>query len=82
MLYSILKFVTNTAGEYSAIVVSTHDNISGAKVKYHQLLASLHNAPDVLFASVKLVNEYGNDVTGYFEMVDHRSTKTEETETE
>lgn len=78
MKYNVLSFVTNTSNQYSASVVTTYDNIDGAKVKYHQLLASLHNADDVLFASVKLVNEYGNEVGGYFEMVDHRPT--EETE--
>lgn len=69
MKYNVLSFITNTQNQYSASVVATYDNIDGAKVKYHQLLASLHNASDVLFASVKLVNEYGNDVSGYFELV-------------
>ena len=72
MKFNVLKFVRNTQGAYSAEVVATYDNVDGAKVKYHQLLASLHNADDVLSASVKLVNEYGNEVSGYFEMVDHR----------
>ena len=75
MKYSILSFITNTSNQYSASVVATYDNIDGAKVKYHQLLASLHNADDVLFASVKLVNEYGNKVGEYFEVVDHRPTE-------
>ena len=75
MKYNVLQFVKNTAEQYSASVVATYDNIDGAKVKYHQLLASLHNANDVLFASVKLVNEYGNEVAGYFEVVDHRPTE-------
>lgn len=74
MKYNVLSFITNTQNQYSASVVATYDNIDGARVKYHQLLASLHNASDVLFASVKLVNEYGNEVAGYFEMVDHRPT--------
>lgn len=80
MKYNVLSFITNTSNQYSASVVAAYDNIDGAKVKYHQLLASLHNANDVLFASVKLVNEYGNDVAGYFEIVDHRPTETAQNE--
>lgn len=80
MKYNVLSFITNTQNEYSASVDATYDNnIDSAKVKYHQRLAALHNTDDVLFASVKLVNEYGNEVAGYFEMVDHRPTKTAET---
>ena len=80
MKYNVLSFITNTSNQYIASVVSTYDNVDGAKVKYHQLLASLHNSSDVLFASVELVNEYGNEVAGYFEMVDHRPTEKTETE--
>lgn len=80
MKYNVLSFITNTSNQYSSSVVATYDNIDSAKVKYHQLLASLHNADDVLFASVKLVNEYGNEVVGYFEMVDHKPTTEETTE--
>lgn len=79
MKYNVLSFVTNTSNQYSASVVATYDNIDGAKVKYHQLLASLHNASDVKTASVLIVNQYGREVGGYFEMVNH---ETEETETE
>ena len=76
MKYNVLSFITNTSNQYSASVDATYDNnIDSAKVKYHQRLAALHNADDVLLASVKLVNEYGNDVPGCFEMVDHRSTE-------
>lgn len=80
MKYNVLSFITNKSNQYSAAVVATYDNIDGAKVKYHQLLASLHNSNDVLFASAKLVNEYGNEVAGYFEMVDHRPAEQTETE--
>ena len=82
MKYNVLSFITSTSNQYSASVDATYDNINSAKIKYHQRLAALYNASDVLFASVKLVNEYGNEVSGYFEMVDHRPTETEESETE
>lgn len=78
MKYNILKFVTNTSDQYSASVGATFDNIDKAKVNYHSTLANLHNADDVKIACVKLVTEYGYDVHGYTEIVDH--TKEEVTE--
>lgn len=81
MKYNVISFIVNKSNQYVAKVEATYDNIGGAKVKYHQLLASLHNASDVLFASVKLVNEYGNEVSGYFEMVDHTPIEPEASET-
>lgn len=83
MKYNVLSFITNTSNQYSASIDATYDNnLEGAKIKYHQRLAALHNASDVLFATVKLVNEYGNKVGEYFEIVDHRPTEAKETETE
>ena len=77
--YNILKFITNTAGQYSATVSATFDDLTKAIVNYHQSLASLHNASDVLFATVKIEDEYGYALAGYSENVDHSH---EETETE
>lgn len=71
MKYNILKFITNTADQYSASVGATFEDLDKAKVNYHQTLASLHNASDVKLACVKLVTEYGYDVQGYMEIVDH-----------
>lgn len=78
MKYNILKYITNTKDQYSASVGATFDNLNSAKVNYHNTLASLHNADDVKLACVKIVTEYGFDVEGYSEIVDHT---TEETET-
>lgn len=80
MKYNVLSFTTNTSNQYSASVVATYDNIDGAKVKYHQLLASLHNASDVKIASVVIVNQYGREVAGYFEMVNHKAEEATESE--
>mgnify|MGYP007022365312 CR=1 FL=1 len=78
MKYNILKYVTNIKEQYSASVSATFDNLDSAKVNYHSTLANLHNASDVKLACVKIVTEYGFDVEGYSEIVDHT---TEETET-
>lgn len=72
MTYNVLKFVTNTSGQYQAVVDSTYnDNLKGAKVKYHSLMATLENAADVLVASVRIVDEYGNQLSGYDEIIDN-----------
>lgn len=72
MKYNVEQYVSNTQNEYSASVVATYDdNLEGAAVKYHQLLTILHNADDVLVAVVKIVDEFGNPMDGFREVVDH-----------
>ena len=78
MKYNILKFITNTAGQYSASVSATFDDQEKAYVNYHTTLANLHNSNDVLYAVVKIENEYGHELMGYYETVDHKPEETEE----
>lgn len=79
MKYNIIKLVRNTADQYDARVSATFDNLDSAKVNYHQTLASLHNADDVKVATVKIEDEFGHELTGYTEQIEHVA---EETETE
>lgn len=72
MNYNVETFVTNKAGQYVASVAATYDNFDSAKVRYHQILAAYHNADDVEIAAVKVVDEYGNPMDGFREIVDHR----------
>jgi hypothetical protein len=78
MKYNIEKFITNTQGQYSASVSATFDDFDKAKVNYHQSLAALHNADDVLVGVVKIVDEFGNDIPGYREVIDNTPEPTEE----
>lgn len=71
MKYNVEKFITNTKGQYSASVAATFDDFDSAKVYYHQSLATLHNANDVLIAVVKIVDEFGNPMDDFREVVDH-----------
>lgn len=71
MKYNVEKYVTNTQGQYSATVDSTFEDVDKAKVKYHQTLAAYYNAADVLVGVVKIVDEYGNPLDGFREVVDH-----------
>lgn len=82
MKYNIIKLVRNTADEYSASVSATFDNLESAKVNYHQSLAALHNASDVKAATVKIEDEFGHELAGYTEQVEHVTEVSEETETE
>ena len=74
MKYYIVKLLTNTAGQDApSISVFTDDENKSARdkalVSYHQTLAMYHNADDVLYAVVQLVNELGN--CEIMEKVDH-----------
>lgn len=71
-MYNVIDFITNTSGQYAANIVSTYNNLSDAKVQYHNLCAALENADDVRYATVEIVNEYGNRVADFYEIIDHR----------
>lgn len=76
MKYFIIKLLTNTKGEDGSKIEAVHENdnpkiaLERALVGYHQLCATLHNAADVLYAVVKIENEYGN--SEIMEIIDHR----------
>lgn len=75
MKYYIVKILTNTAGQDASSVTPFVDDENKtarekAIVSYHQTLAMYHNADDVLYAIVQLVNELGN--CEIMEKVDHR----------
>lgn len=69
MKFYLVKLLTNTAGQ-DAPSVNVYDTRDKALVAYHQTLATFHNAEDVLYAVVKIENEYGN--TELMEIVDHK----------
>jgi hypothetical protein len=69
MKYYIVNLLTNTQGQDGSTVTS-YESKDAAIVAYHQTLAAFHNAEDVLYAVVQMVNEYGN--CEIMEIVDHR----------
>lgn len=71
MKYNVCQYVTNMSDQYQAVVTATYTELEKALVKYHQLLAALHNAPDVKTATVLVVNEFGREVPSCYEMVEH-----------
>lgn len=70
MKYNVLQFSESASGYY-ADVVATYDSLDSAKVKYHQLLANLINDADTITATVKIEDEYGHEVIGFMEVVEH-----------
>lgn len=78
MKYNIIKLVRNTADQYVASVSATFDNLESAKVNYHSELMNLHNTTDVKTATVKIEDEFGHELAGYTEQVEHVTEETTE----
>ena len=74
MKYNVIKLIRNTQEQYVA-QVETFDSLSNAQVNYHNTLASFHNADDVKIATVKIEDEFGHELTGFSETVNHTEVK-------
>jgi len=68
MKYYLVKLLTNAAGQDGSSV-EVFDTLEKAQVSYHQTLTAFHNAADVLYAVVEILNEYGDSQIK--EIVDH-----------
>lgn len=77
MKYYVVKLLTNTEGQ-DASSVTFYASKDEAIVAYHNTLSAFHNAADVLYAIVQIVNEYGN--CEIMEIVDHKPTPEPEPE--
>jgi len=71
MKFYLVKLLTNTQGQ-DATTIATFETLESAQVSYHNTLAAFHNASDVLYAVVEILDEYGRIVGGCSEIVDHR----------
>ncbi len=69
MKYYLVKLLTNTAGQDGSSI-AVYDSLEKAQVAYHNILAAYHNAEDVLYAVVEILNEIGD--CQIKEIVDHR----------
>ena len=74
MKFYLVKLLTNTAGQ-DAPSVDVFGTLEAAQVDYHNILAAYHNAEDVLYAVVEILNEYGDSQIK--EIVDHRPPEPE-----
>ena len=71
MKYYLIKLLTNTQGQDGSSL-AVFNSLESAQVSYHQILATYHNASDVLYAVVEILDEYGRIIGGCSEIVDHR----------
>lgn len=78
MKFYLVKLLTNTAGQDGSSV-EVYDTLEGAQIAYHNNLAAFHNAKDVLYAVVEILNENGDSQIK--EIVDHRPAPEPEPET-
>lgn len=74
MKYAIIKCVN---GNYSVHAEGITE-ISSAKTTFHGLCQMLWNAPDVITATVKIVDENLDNVEGYRDFITHPVEETEE----
>lgn len=71
MKFSIIECIN---GNYS-IHAEGIATVSAAKTQFHQLCASLWNAPDVLTAHVMIADENLDAVEGYREFIHHEAAE-------
>ena len=67
MKYAVIKVINGT---YS-VHAEGFQTVEAAKVSYHGLCQTLWNSPDVLTASVAIVDEQMDTVEGYKEFIHH-----------
>lgn len=70
-MFYLVSLVTNTQEQHSQ-EVNPFDNADLVKTNYHTKLAAFHNASDVLYAVVVILDEYGKTLQGFREIVDKR----------
>lgn len=75
MKYAIVEVVN---GNYSVYAEGITD-VTNAKTQFHGLCQTLWNAPDVISASVMIVDENFDVVQGYKEFVTHPAEEPENT---
>lgn len=66
MRYSVIKVVNSNYA-----IVSEHSDLQSALVKYHDTCKIHWNAPDVLEATIGIVDENLDTIPGYKEHIHH-----------
>lgn len=78
MKYAIIKVINGNYFIHSEGIT----DLGAAKVQFHGQCQTLWNAPDVLSATVMIVNEQMNCVEGYKEFIHHEPAPAPEPEPE
>ena len=74
MIYAIIKCIN---GNYAVHAEGIAD-LNSAKVQFHGLCQTLWNAPDVVTATVKIVDEGLESVDFYKEIITHEQPESNE----
>lgn len=70
MTYAIIKVINGSYSVHAEGITA----LASAKTNFHGLCQSLWNAPDVITATVKIVDENLDCVEGYKEYITHPKT--------
>lgn len=77
MTYAIIKVINGSYSVHAEGITA----LASAKTNFHGLCQTLWNAPDVITATVKIVDENLDCVEGYKEFITHKpQNNTESTE--
>lgn len=68
MKFYLVKLLTNTAGQDGSSI-AVYEDYEKAQIAYHNILSAYHNADDVLYAVVEILNSVGDSQIK--EIVDH-----------
>ena len=79
MKYYLVKLLTNAADQ-DVPSIDVYGSLEACQVAYHNILAAFHNAADVKYAVVAIMNEIGG--IEIKEIVDHRPPEPEPEEEE
>lgn len=70
MKYAIIKAINGSYSVHAEGITA----LASAKTSFHSLCTTLWNAPDVITATVKIVDENLDCVEGYKEYITHPQT--------
>lgn len=68
-------YVVKVVNEAIAVVSEWTDNEQGARVSFHDTCKTLWNAPDVIKATVRILDEQLDCFQGYTETITHALTE-------
>ena len=71
MKYAIVKCINGNYFIHAEGITA----LDGAKAQFHELCQTLWNAPDVITATVAIVDEQFNPILGYKEYISHEVTE-------
>lgn len=73
MKYAIIKCINGNYSVHAEGITS----VESAKAQFHGLCQTLWNAPDVVTAMVKIVDENLDNAEGYRDFIHHETEQTE-----